>query len=210
MGSSGSGHSADVALTAPLLPRSSQRDRLLDGMARAAATRGYAATSVADVLALAGVSRRTFYEQFADKEDCFLAAYDSFVHVATKRAAVAYRAAARPRDGLAHGLAALLGALAAEPDFARLTVVEVLAAGPQAVARRDALLRRFVRCIETTRTDVQGVVAPPEIVAQAIAGGMYELVYARISQGPIERVPELADELLQFAFMLLGAERPRV
>jgi AcrR family transcriptional regulator len=53
-----------------------QRARMLDAMARAVATKGYARVSVADVVQLAGVSRRTFYEQFRDKEDCFLVAYD--------------------------------------------------------------------------------------------------------------------------------------
>src|SRR3954447_24211790 len=55
----------------------SQRGRLLDAMAEAVAQHGYGATTVAHVVALAGVSRKTFYEHFADKEDCFLALYDA-------------------------------------------------------------------------------------------------------------------------------------
>lgn len=207
---SGDGERAEGAASVPLLPRSSQRDRLLDGMARAVARRGYAATSVADVLSTAGVSRRTFYEQFADKEDCFLAAYDAFAGVCLTRAGAAYRAAPEPHEALAHGLAALLAALAAEPDFARLVVVEALAAGPNGVARRDATLRRLVGCIDASRGELDPTFAPPEVVAQAIAGGMYELVYGRIVHGETARVPELADQLLHFAFVLLGSERPRV
>jgi AcrR family transcriptional regulator len=205
---SGHGAGADGAAAPPLLARASQRERLMHGMARAVAEQGYAATSVADVLAGAGVSRRTFYEQFADKEDCFLVAYDAFAEACEQRAAAAYRSAAEPREALARAVTALLDALAAEPDFARLAVVEILAAGPHAVARRDATLQRFVDCIDAAREEIPSAVAPPPVVAEAIAGGMYELLYRRIAQGQTERMPELSGELLRFAFMLLGVEPP--
>src|SRR3954471_7256007 len=89
----------------------SQRGRLLDAIAKVVAEKGYAATSVADVIELAGVSRKTFYEHFRDKEACFLAAYDAGVDIllATMREAGDTRSRVR----------AYLETLAAEPDFAR-------------------------------------------------------------------------------------------
>ncbi|HET6447989.1 MAG TPA: TetR/AcrR family transcriptional regulator, partial [Conexibacter sp.] len=92
--------------------RRTQRDRLLQGMAQTVARRGYAATPVAEVLKAAGVSRRTFYEQFADKEDCFLAAYDAFVARCTERVITAYHLGDGWEQGIAHAYAALLRTLA--------------------------------------------------------------------------------------------------
>lgn len=186
---------------------SSQRERLLDAMAQTVTRRGYAATPVAEVLKVAGVSRRTFYEQFADKEDCFLAAYDAIASLCTERVVAAYHGGDDWEDGIACAYDALLRALAAEPDFAHLGVVDVLAAGPRAVARRDAALRRLAQFVDFTRERVDAAVSPPALVGQAIVGGIHELVYARIVRGEATRLPELTDELLHYTFMLLGVPR---
>lgn len=188
----------------PILSRVSQRERLLDGIAQTVARDGYAGTSVAGVLDVAGVSRRTFYELFADKEDCFLAAYDAIVFVCTERVATAYHGGRDWQDAIERAFRTLLGTLAAEPDFAHLGVVDVLAAGPRALARRDATLRRFGRFIDFTRERAETSIAPPALVGQAIVGGIHELVYSRIVQGESERLPELAPDLLHYSFMLLG------
>jgi AcrR family transcriptional regulator len=190
-----------------ILSPSSQRERLLDGIARTVARRGYVATPVAEVLKASGVSRRTFYEQFADKEDCFLAAYDAIVALCTERVLTAYHAGRGWEDGIARAYDAMLGTLAAEPDFAHLGVVDVLAAGPAAIARRDATLRRFARFIDYTRERTEPQVALPGLVGQAIVGGIHELVYSRIVRGETARLPELGDELLHYTFMLLGVPR---
>jgi AcrR family transcriptional regulator len=187
-----------------IFDRLTQRERLLDGIAQTVAREGYAATSVASVLEVAGVSRRTFYELFADKEDCFLAAYDAIVFSCTERVATAYHAGSNWEDAIARAFRTLLETLAAEPDFGHLGVVDVLGAGPQALARRDATLRRFARFIDFTRERSQASVAPPAFVGQAIVGGIHELVYSRIVQGKTTRLPELTPELLHYTFMLLG------
>ncbi|HEU4702516.1 MAG TPA: TetR/AcrR family transcriptional regulator [Conexibacter sp.] len=188
--------------------RETQRDRLLHGMAATVSRRGYAATSVADVLRAAGVSRRTFYEQFADKEDCFLAAYDAIVGVCTERLIAGYHAGPTWEAGIAHAYEALLRTLAAEPDFAHLGVVDVLAAGPRALARREATLRRFARFIDFTRERAEPATTPPTLVGQAIVGGIHELIYSRLVCGQAALLPELTDELLHYTFMLLGVARP--
>jgi len=193
----------------PQRHRRSQRDRLLHGMAETVARRGYAATPVAEVLKAAGVSRRTFYEQFADKEDCFLAAYEAFTARCAERVAASCRAAGEAwEESLADVYGALLRTLAAEPAFAHLAVVEVLAAGPRALARRDAALRRLARFIDAMHERADGVARPPRLVGQAIVGGMHELVYSQIVRGETERLPELVDDLLHYTCMLLGAPRP--
>lgn len=191
----------------PALPRETQRDRLLYGMAVTVARRGYAATPVAEVLRAAGVSRRTFYEQFADKEDCFMAAYDAIVRVCTERLVAAYHAGETWEEGIGFAYDALLGTLAAEPDFAHLGVVDVLAAGPRAVARREATLRRFARFIDFTRERAEPVTTPPTLVGQAIVGGIHELIYSQLVRGHGTELAGLTEELLHYTFMLLGVSR---
>jgi AcrR family transcriptional regulator len=189
----------------PPLERRTQRGRLLDGMAQTVTRRGYAATPVADVLKVAGVSRKTFYEQFVDKEDCFLAAYDAIAALCTERFVGAYHGEGGWADGIERAYAALLDTLAAEPHFAHLGVVDVLAAGPRALARRDAVLARFARFIDHARERAEPAVMPPPLVGRAIAGGIHELVYSQILRGKVERLPQLTDELLHYTFMLVGA-----
>jgi AcrR family transcriptional regulator len=123
-----------------------QRERLVRAMAVVMAEKGYAAATVADVIAEARVSRETFYQQFASKQECFLAAYDA----AAAAILSGIPAAEGERDRLAafeRGLAAYLGALAAEPAFARLFLVEVFAAGPQAIERRMRAQAAFARVL---------------------------------------------------------------
>src|SRR4051794_13846543 len=120
----------------------SQRTRLLEAMAQVVAAKGYGAASVADVIALAGVSRKTFYVHFRDKLDCFLAAYELGVEVLF----AALRSAGEDTDApvavTRARIRAYLRALASEPAFARTFLIEVHAAGPQARERRREVLRR--------------------------------------------------------------------
>lgn len=176
-------------------------------MAQTVSQRGYATTSVADVLKVARISRRTFYEQFIDKEDCFLAAFDEIAALCTERVTAAYRSEPDWEDGLARAYEELLAILAAEPSFAHLAIVEVLAAGPRALTRRDDLLRGFASFVEQLREQADDTAPPPELVAQAIGGGIYELIYSRIVREETAALPRLVDELLHFTFMLLGVER---
>jgi AcrR family transcriptional regulator len=199
-------HAAMPSDARPFVPVT-QRERLLDGMARAVARRGYAATTVADVLKEARISRRTFYETFADKEDCFLAAYDDVVARCDAHVAAAYAGEDPWEARLARAVEALLAFLAAEPAFARLGVVEVLAIGPRGLARRDATVTRFRRLVDTTRAHLPASAPPSDLVAEAIAGGIYELVYARVARGEAARLPELLDDLLHYTSMLLGMGR---
>ena len=110
----------------------SQRGRLVDAIAQVVAEKGYQATTVADVVERAGVSRRTFYEQFPDKEACFLAAYEVAQEVVLGRiaAAVAHRPDAGWRERARSGVEAFLALLAAEPAFARALQLEILPPGP--------------------------------------------------------------------------------
>jgi AcrR family transcriptional regulator len=191
----------------PIVAGMSQRDRLLDGMARAVAEHGYGGTAVADVLKAARISRRTFYEQFIDKEDCFLAAYDTFAERCAERVVAAYDEQGGGIDGLARALGALLGLLAAEPHYARLAIVEVLGAGPRALARRDRVLRRLASVLtETTRSQLEpSSLVSHEVIALAVVGGIADVLHGFLLRGEAARLPQLSDDLLRFALLASGA-----
>ena len=142
------------------LPRafvaSNQRERILDAVADVASLAGYASMSVEGIIATAGVSRRTFYDHFADKQEAFLAAYDAIVALLVERVQNAFLSnttfAGRVRDCLA----AFLTFLAIEPRFADMCIVEVLAAGPEAVERRNGVMRAMAGLIQSRRRRAQG------------------------------------------------------
>jgi AcrR family transcriptional regulator len=125
----------------------SQRSRMLLALASAMTEKGYVGTSVADVLKRAGVSRETFYQQFSSKLDCFMSAFDvagEMLFGQLDQAANATEGAGTPLERFDHALEAYLDLLAEQPAFARVFLVEVYAAGPDALARRTALQDRIV------------------------------------------------------------------
>ena len=120
-----------------------QRTRILIGMAEAMHAKGYVGTPVADVIKRAGVSRETFYQLFSSKLDCFLAACDLVSDSLVDRLATALDGPGTPLERFERTLDAYLDTLASEPAYARLFLVEVHAAGPEAMARRTALQQRL-------------------------------------------------------------------
>jgi len=183
----------------------SQRGRLLDAMAEAVAEHGYGATTVAHVVALAGVSRKTFYEHFSDKEDCFLALYDTGIAYVLGRIADALgdeTADDDPRARVAAGLLAFLTVLAEERAFCRAIILEVHAAGARAIARRRATLEAFAQRYEDVNAlaRAQDPSIPPlsHDIALAVVGAILELVAIRVADDESARLPELSEPLTEF------------
>src|SRR4051812_14907789 len=146
-----------------------QRARLVDAATHVFGTRSYAEARVADVLERAAISRKTFYEQFRDKEDCFLAAYDAAVEHAAEAVRNATRSEREWSGSLRKGLEALLRFLATQPELARLLVVEVGGAGPDARRRRDEMIERFSGLLDPNgRT--------PRVTTELIVGGLWQVV----------------------------------
>jgi len=186
----------------------SQRNRIHQAMIEVVAGRGYPETRVVDVIGLAGVSRKTFYELFDSKEDCFLAAYDVLLGnlLADTADGLESKPGAPWGERMSAGLAALLRHLAEHPDEARFAIVEVLAAGPKALARRDAALRQFTGFLETGRAETS--VELPGITSLALAGGINELLYTEILHGASARLPgRLPDLMFWVSLPFLGPER---
>jgi AcrR family transcriptional regulator len=183
----------------------SQRGRILDAMADAVAEHGYGTTTVAHVVALAGVSRKTFYEHFSDKEDCFLALYDTGIAYLLGRIieAVAEGTDERdPRARVATGLHAFLAVLAEEPAFSRAIILEVHAAGAEALVRRrvmfEAFAQRYQDINAQARTKDPSIPPLSHDISRALVGAILELVSIRIEDGRTAELPELTEPLTDF------------
>jgi AcrR family transcriptional regulator len=185
------------------LVRAIQRERLLVGMLRAVSEFGYRATNVQDVIERAGVSRPTFYEHFTNKDDCFLAAFDTCA--ARLRDQIVTAAAAGGdvwRDRIRLGFGALLAFAAAEPEAARMVIVEARAATPDAALRRVALIDSFATCIDAkVRELLPGGTTHSTITASGVVGGVESLLYARLSDGRLDDLPALLPSLMYFAVL---------
>jgi AcrR family transcriptional regulator len=193
----------------PSFVAANQRERILSAVAQATAELGYADLSVEAIIARAGVSRRTFYEHFKNKEDAFLAAYDSAVHEITRRVLRAYLQQTSALERLRAGIGAYLQFLASEPEIARMGVVEVLAAGPRALARRNDALRLFAEIIEDNIHQLVPSCRQPALTAQTIVGGIYEVVFSRILAGRTGELPSMVDDLLVAVLLLdVNAQEP--
>lgn len=180
----------------------SQRSRLLGAAILIAGAEGYAGMTVSAVISKAGVSRKTFYEFFSDREDIFLAAFDLVVERALAGAREAYDRGDSWPERLRHVLASGLAALAANPAEARMGFVEVLAAGPRALQRRDAAMREFMQFLSPgydAAAAAGGEDAIPPLMPEAIVGAVYEIVYARVLQERTAELPELLDQLMYCA-----------
>ena len=186
----------------------SQRERMLEATSRAVSELGYPALTVAAILERAGVSRKTFYEHFADKEECFLAAYDVVVEGLVRAVGHAYNSEDSWRERVRGGLAEFLRFLAAEPNFARMCIVEVLAAGPSALQRRDGAMRMFTVFFEAGRQEAPPDMPPlPDLVSEAVVGAIYEIIYSRILRNRTQELPDLLPDLMYIALVpYLGPE----
>ena len=178
-----------------------QRERMLLAVAEAVAEQGYVTTTVADIIARARLSRRTFYEHFADKEECFLAAYDTVVAQLFAAVGQAYEQADGWPQKVHDGLETFLAYLAAEPAFARMCIVEVVAAGGEARGRRDAAVRVFVDFLEPGRAEAPEGLVVPELAAEIVVGGIYEIIYSRLQRDAVEELIEMLPELLYCALV---------
>jgi AcrR family transcriptional regulator len=173
-----------------------QRERLLDAMARVVAAVGYEETSVERVLVQAGVSRRTFYELFDDREDCFLAAYDDAMRRAFRIVTEAYLECDAPERRIEAALEAYLRFCADEPHLARMCVVEVFAAGHKARARRAEAMDRMAGLLEHALNEIRGDDKLDRLAAQALVGGVHEVIYLPIDRGDTDSLPGLAADIV--------------
>jgi AcrR family transcriptional regulator len=190
----------------------SQRGRLLEAMADVVAEKGYGPATVADVITRAGVSRKTFYEHFADKEECFLAAYDAGVDLLLAALERSGGGAADPVAEVRTRTRAYLETLAAEPAFARTFLIEVTGAGPRALERRERVHERFAAMVQeqvaAARERFPEIPEQPPEIHLAAVGATDLLVSRYIAQGRAAELPALEDLIVRIQLALLTAPAP--
>ena len=173
-----------------------QRERILNAVANVASVAGYSAMSVEDIIATAGVSRRTFYDHFKSKDDAILAEYDIIASKLFESVSAAYDPEASLADRAQTCLEAVVDYFVSEPAYADMCIVEVLAAGPVAIERRDNSVQALSGLIDQAVQELPKRGRPPALTSQAVVGGIYEVIYSRVLRGKLEELPELVPDLL--------------
>jgi AcrR family transcriptional regulator len=157
-----------------------QRARIVAAMGELVRERGAGAVTVAHVVARSGVSRRTFYELFEDREDCFLAAFDIAISTAAETVLPAYRGQVRWRERVRAGLEAVLVFVDTEPELGYLCVVGALGGGERALERRTRVVQLLVDAVHDGRLASRVSRRPRRLVAEGVVGAVLGVVHARL------------------------------
>jgi AcrR family transcriptional regulator len=192
----------------------SQRSRLLRALVDVVAEKGYVATTVADIIAGAKVSRTTFYQQFKDKEDCYLQAYRRGADAQFRKVVAAVESATDPLEGLRRNLRAYLGALVDYPACARAFLLEVAAAGPRALAIKDETEQRYVDLLRRLhgrfRERSPKLPEPPVEVFRAAVAAVDDMVVRRTREGRVAELAELEPTAVYVELALFGLPTPAI
>jgi AcrR family transcriptional regulator len=159
--------------------------------------RGVGGVTVAHIVGRSGVSRRTFYELFEDREACFLAAFDRAVQQVAERVLAAYGAAGGVwRERMRAGLGALLGFIDEEPAVGGLCVVDALAGGPRVLERRARIVGVLVDAVHEGRLAARSGRAPRRLVAEGVVGAVLSVIHGRLSAREQEALVKLLNPLM--------------
>jgi AcrR family transcriptional regulator len=190
---------------------SHQQARLQGAMVEAVARHGFAGTTLGELVALAGVSRSTFYQHYENKQDCFLATFDVIIEELTVRIGEAYRSGGDFRERLLAGLNAFMDLAVEEPAAARLVAVDSLTLGAAGVAHRQRAAEAFETMVQQSfdHSPSKREVAP--ITVRAIVAGIRGVVYRRLRSGHPEELPGTVEDLVDWtlSFQLSDSEATR-
>lgn len=177
------------------------RHRLLEGMAHAVAAKGYADTTIADIVREAAVSRRTFYEHFATKADCLIALYEAASHNALEVLRAAIDPARDWQQQVEKAMHAYFGCLSQNPVLMRTLFIEILGLGTEGLAARrrvnDEIAAFMLQVINGERGGRKRQAPLSGDMAMAIVGGINELVLQAIERDRVNRLQELAAPAIQ-------------
>jgi AcrR family transcriptional regulator len=162
--------------------------------------------TVAEIISRAGVSRKTFYDAFADREDCFLTLLEETIARAGTLAGEAYYGRRHWRAGIRSALGKLLVLMESEPALARLWVLETPKGGERVLERRAEALELLAGLIGEGRRATNAACEPPEVVAVGVVGGALEILHARLSSSSEEPLTDLLGPLMYMIVLpYLGA-----
>jgi AcrR family transcriptional regulator len=183
-----------------------QRARMISSMIQTVAAHGYGKATIANVTKLAKISRRTFYETFADKEDCYRAAYEaSFEYL--RDAAVEGAGGQDWPGSVRAGLEALLESLAAHPQLASFFLVSPATVGDEIVSRHHRAMRELVGALVSKAPRAGGGRIAADTAIEALAGGLARLASMKVNAGRGDELPALLPDLVElFLRPFVGSE----
>jgi AcrR family transcriptional regulator len=184
-----------------------QRARLLTAAFEAVGELGYPPTTVAQIIRRAGVSRKTFYDIFSDREDCLLALLEDTIADAAIVATRAYRGARHWRAGIRSALGGLLVLMDREPALARLWLVDALEGGDPVLQRRAQAVARLASLIGEGRSATSSAGEPPDAVAEGVVGGVLEVLHGRLLRSSEAPLTELLGPLMYMIVLPYLGER---
>jgi AcrR family transcriptional regulator len=192
----------------PDSPRSrsslSQRERISRAAVRVVVERGYQALSIPAISATAGTSNQTFYENFNNKRDAFLAGYESVSTAALARTSAALEQAEGGPEAVGSALRALSEYIAGNELYARLAFFELPTAGPPALDRADETIDLLVSFLRRGQEERDGEGSPPQVVLEATAAGVWFVIQREIAHGHRQSLPDTAGELARIALAPLA------
>ncbi|HSC21949.1 MAG TPA: TetR/AcrR family transcriptional regulator, partial [Solirubrobacterales bacterium] len=173
-----------------------QRSRLISGMIEIVAAQGYGKATVANVIAAAKVSRKTFYESFANREDCYRGAYEASFDFVRARVAAGSSTADWP-DSVRGGLSAFLESLGAHPDLAAFFLISPASVGDEFAERHHAAIQELVELLLAKMPASSSAGAAAQIRADALAGGLARLTAIQAGSSRAEDLPALLPDLVE-------------
>lgn len=195
----------------PEVVAASQRLRLLEAIAELVAERGYAAVTIGDIATRAGTAKRTFYDHFPDKLQCYLAALDGITDTLVQATARFFAVPGTVRERCEYSLRGYLELLGSMPTASKIFYLESMAAGPEAVDRRMDMHLKFARNIvalsrEAERGGEGREISEPH--ALAVVGALHTLIFHQVHRRGPESLLELVDEIVPLAAAFLTARVP--
>lgn len=170
-------------------------------MVEAVARHGYAETTVGELVALAGVSKSTFYDHFESKEECFFATFETIIDVVTTSVGIAYRSESGLRERLAAGFARFSEVVAEESGAASLVIVDSLSLAADAVPHRDRSVAAFELMFRQSFEQEPGDAVPSDLAVRAVVAGIRRIVYRCLRSGHPEEIGQYQDQLLEWALL---------
>jgi AcrR family transcriptional regulator len=176
-----------------------QRERLEEAMVTLVARDGFGAATLANLVGTAGVSKSTFYEHFADKEDCFLQTFDAITERVSLQVAEAFRRPGNYRERLIAGLSELVDRVLAEPAAARLVTIESLSLGAAGIAHREKAAAGFQAMVRRSFERSRSRTEVSDVVIRGIVAGIRDVIARQLRADTAEALPAMVTELADWA-----------
>jgi len=195
----------------PQLVAASQRQRLVEAIVELVAEKGYPDVTIGDIVTRAGTAKRTFYDHFTDKLQCFLAALEGITDSLVAASARFFKVKGTVRERCEYSMRGYLELLASMPNTAKVFYLEAVAAGPESVTKRHAVLLRFARNIVALSRDASSTSEGQELSelhALAVVGALHQMIYGQLAEHGPDSLLEIIDDVVMLAVAFLTVRLP--